>query len=122
MSAERCPRDLVRCPAIDASHIRWDRGVEVRRSRSRFARAKTPWYDIGGAEMDRKYMAIEHLADERLRAARRERGMTQIDVADQMAELGFPWSQPTVARVERGRRRLSLAEAHALMDILEQDQ
>src|SRR5215203_3793937 len=73
---------------------------------------------MGGAEMDRKYMAIEHLADERLRAARRERGMTQIDVADQMTELGFPWSQPTVARVERGRRRLSLAQAHALMDIL----
>jgi len=72
--------------------------------------------------MDRKYVAIEHLAEERLRAARRERGMTQIDLADQMAELGFPWSQPTVARVERGRRRLSLAEAHALMDILEQDQ
>jgi transcriptional regulator with XRE-family HTH domain len=72
--------------------------------------------------MDRKYVAIEHLAEERLRAARRERGMTQIDLADQMAELGFPWSQPTVARVERGRRRLSLAEAHALMDILEQNQ
>ena len=69
--------------------------------------------------MDRKYVAIEHLADERLRAARQERGMTQIDLADQMAELGFPWSQPTVARVERGRRPLSLAEAHALMDILE---
>jgi len=72
--------------------------------------------------MDRKYAAIEHLADERLRAARQERGMTQIDLADQMAELGFPWSQPTVARVERGRRPLSLAEAHALMDILEQNQ
>ena len=71
--------------------------------------------------MDRKYVAIEHLADERLRAARLERGMTQIDLADQMVELGFPWSQPTVARVERGRRPLSLAEAHALMDILEQN-
>ena len=71
--------------------------------------------------MDRKYVAIEHLADERLRAARREKGMTQIDLADQMAELGFPWTQPTVARVEGGRRRLSLAEAHALMDILEQN-
>ena len=71
--------------------------------------------------MDRKYLAIEHLADERLRSARRERGMTQTDLADEMAQLGFPWTQPTVARVERGRRRLSLAEAHALMDILEQD-
>ncbi len=71
--------------------------------------------------MDRKYVAIEHLADERRRAARQERGMTQIDLADQMAERGFPWSQPTVARVERGRRPLSLAEAHALMDILEQN-
>jgi transcriptional regulator with XRE-family HTH domain len=69
--------------------------------------------------MDRKYVAIEHLADEKLRTARQAQGMTQLDLADQMAELGFPWSQPTVARVERGRRPLSLAEAHALLDILE---
>jgi transcriptional regulator with XRE-family HTH domain len=69
--------------------------------------------------MDSKYVAIEHLADEKLRAARQSQGMTQLDLADQMAELGFPWSQPTVARVERGRRPLSLAEAHALLDILE---
>ena len=71
--------------------------------------------------MDRKYLAGT-LAYDRLRTARRERGMTQVDLADHMAELGFPWTQPTVARVERGRRQLSLAEAHALMDILEQNQ
>jgi Helix-turn-helix domain len=36
-----------------------------------------------------------------------------------MAQRGFRWSQPTIARVENGRRSLSLAEARALMDILE---
>jgi len=36
-----------------------------------------------------------------------------------MAERGFRWSQPTVARVENRRRHLSLSEARALMDILE---
>jgi hypothetical protein len=39
-----------------------------------------------------------------------------------MVQKGFRWSQPTVARTEAGRRKLSLAEARALMDILGLDQ
>jgi transcriptional regulator with XRE-family HTH domain len=72
--------------------------------------------------MDAKYEQADLRAAELLRTTRRERGLTQTDVAALMARHGFTWSQPTVARVERGHRALSLAEAHALMDILEQNE
>jgi transcriptional regulator with XRE-family HTH domain len=84
-------------------------------------RLHTVWEWHGGAEMDPKYVAIEHLAEARLRTIRREQGMTQRDLADRWPSWVFSSRQSTVARVERGRRRLSLAEAHALMDILEQN-
>jgi transcriptional regulator with XRE-family HTH domain len=69
--------------------------------------------------VDEEYVQAERLAAELLREARQERGLTQVDVADEMAQRGFRWSQPTVARIENGRRHLSLPEARALMDILE---
>jgi transcriptional regulator with XRE-family HTH domain len=73
---------------------------------------------VGVAGVDEEYREAERLAAELLRTTRRERGLTQLDIADDMAHRGFRWSQPTVARVENGRRQLSLAEARALMDIL----
>ena len=76
----------------------------------------------GGTEMvgvDDEYVKAERLAAELLRTTRRERGLTQLDVADEMAQRGFRWTQPTVARVENGRRHLSFAETRALMDLLE---
>ena len=69
--------------------------------------------------MDEEYLEAERRAAELLRNARQERGLTQVDVADEMVQRGFRWSQPTVARVENQRRHLSLSEARALMDILE---
>jgi transcriptional regulator with XRE-family HTH domain len=69
--------------------------------------------------VDDEYVKADRLAAELLRTTRRERGLTQLDVADEMAERGFRWSQPTVARVENGRRQLSFAESRALMDLLE---
>jgi transcriptional regulator with XRE-family HTH domain len=69
--------------------------------------------------VDEEYVQAERLAAELLREARHERGLTQVDVADDMAHRGFRWSQSTVARVENGHRHLSLAEARALMDVLE---
>ena len=75
--------------------------------------------DSRGVDVDEEYVEAERLAAALLRKARQERGLTQVDVADDMAERGFRWSQPTVARVENGRRHLSLSEARALMDILE---
>jgi transcriptional regulator with XRE-family HTH domain len=73
-------------------------------------------------DVDEEYLEAERLAAELLRKARQGRGLTQVDVADEMADRGFHWSQPTVARVENRRRHLSLAEARALMDILELDE
>ena len=70
-------------------------------------------------EVDQEYVEADRLAAELLREARQKRGLTQVDVADEMAQRGFRWSQPTVARVENRRRHLSLSEARALMDILE---
>ena len=75
--------------------------------------------DSRGVDVDEEYVEAERLAAALLRKARQDRGLTQVDVADDMAERGFRWSQPTVARVENGRRHLSLPEARALMDILE---
>lgn len=81
-------------------------------------RRKDEFQRHGVVGMDDEYMKVEHGAAELLRRARRERGLTQVDVADEMAQRGFRWTQPTVARVENGRRHLSLAESHALMDVL----
>ena len=72
--------------------------------------------------VDEEYTEAERLAAQRLRTTRKERGLTQVDVADDMAQRGFPWSQPTVARVENRQRHLSFSEARALMDILELDE
>jgi transcriptional regulator with XRE-family HTH domain len=72
----------------------------------------------GTVGVDEKYAEVEQAAAEILRRGRRDRGLTQLDVADEMRRQGFQWTQPTVARVENGRRHLSLAEARALMDIL----
>jgi len=72
----------------------------------------------GFAAVDEEYAEVERVAAKLLRTARQERGLTQLDVADEMTQKGFRWSQPTVARIENGRRQLSLAEARALMDIL----
>ena len=69
--------------------------------------------------VDEEYLHAERLAADLLRKTRHKRGLTQVDVADEMAQRGFRWSQPTVARVENGRRHLSLSEARALMDVLE---
>ena len=68
--------------------------------------------------MDKKSSDAEQRGIELLRKTRKERGLTQLDPADMMAERGFAWSQPTVARIEKGQRPLSLAEARALMDVL----
>jgi transcriptional regulator with XRE-family HTH domain len=72
--------------------------------------------------VDEEYTEAERLAAQLLRTTRQQRGLTQVDIADDMAQRGFPWSQPTVARVENRQRHLSFSEARALMDILELDE
>ena len=72
--------------------------------------------------VDEEYEKAERLAADLLRRSRIEHGLTQLDVADEMAQRGFRWSQPTVARVENGHRHLSFVEARALMDVLGLDE
>jgi hypothetical protein len=94
------------CWPVDVGDLWWDRGISL------------PFLDDQRCRMDEKYLDADRKAVELLRAARQGRSLTQADIADAMAELGFHWTQPTVARVENGQRPLSLAEARALMDIL----
>src|SRR6476660_3083742 len=66
---------------------------------------RSRWWRV--VVVDDEYVKAERLAAELLLRARRERGLTQVDVADEMAQRGFRWTQPTVARVENGQRHIS---------------
>ena len=65
------------------------------------------------------YAERERYADQQIRRARVEMGWTQEDLAHAMRQLGFRWSQSTVARVEGGRRPVQFAEVAALADLLD---
>jgi transcriptional regulator with XRE-family HTH domain len=58
------------------------------------------------------------MADQRfaqnLRAAREHAGLSQAALAAEMAEMGYPFHQQTIARIEGGSQRVRLAEALAL--------
>lgn len=54
----------------------------------------------------------------RIRVVREAQGMSQQDVADQVADHGVRWHQTTVAKVEAGERELRLSEAVAVADVL----
>ena len=53
-----------------------------------------------------------------LRAKRLEAGLSQRQVGERMREIGFPFEQQTVQRIESGGRRASIGEARALARIL----
>jgi transcriptional regulator with XRE-family HTH domain len=55
----------------------------------------------------------------RLRAIRKERGLSQDDVARRMTEGGRPLSKVALLRIEKGTRGLSLDEALALARVLD---
>lgn len=61
-------------------------------------------------------------ADERLGASvkylRERTGMTQAELARRMTELGWPWHQSTVYRVESGRQSLRFPEAVDVATVL----
>jgi transcriptional regulator with XRE-family HTH domain len=48
---------------------------------------------------------------ERIRELRKARGMTQQELAARISRLGVPIHQTAIARVESGKRELTLAEA-----------
>jgi transcriptional regulator with XRE-family HTH domain len=67
------------------------------------------------------YEARERYVDRLIRLHRKKKNWRQEDLADAMQEQGFGWEQPTVARVERGQRRVSFRELVALVDVLDVD-
>ena len=53
-----------------------------------------------------------------VRDARIRAGLSQGELGRRMKDLGWPWSQQTVARTEDGKRKLSAGEAAAIARIL----
>lgn len=64
------------------------------------------------------YPATDAAFARAVKSAREMAGLTQDDVAAQMAGRGFPFHQATVYKVETGSRKVSIAEATALSSIL----
>lgn len=60
--------------------------------------------------------ALDHEArmGRRMQMLREERGWSQADLAERLAEVGWPVHQTTVAKLEAGRRPLRVAEVYAL--------
>ncbi len=59
----------------------------------------------------------ERIIGAKFRALREEHGWTQADVSDRLAALGVPLHQTNVAKLEKGRRPLRVAEAFALAQV-----
>lgn len=57
---------------------------------------------------------------ENMKAERERSGESQTGLAKKMADLGFPFHQTTIRRIEAGQRPVQLAEALALSTILGQ--
>jgi transcriptional regulator with XRE-family HTH domain len=53
-----------------------------------------------------------------VRLFREEAGLSQSDLAEEMARRGIPWYQQTVGRVEAGRQQVRATELAALAEIL----
>jgi transcriptional regulator with XRE-family HTH domain len=53
---------------------------------------------------------------ENLKRMREDKGLSQTALARQMAEMGFPFHQMTISRIEAGRRDVGLVEAVALAE------
>ncbi|MFZ8758630.1 helix-turn-helix domain-containing protein [Microbacterium sp. HMH0099] len=55
---------------------------------------------------------------EAFRLARQAVGLSQADVAAQMATFGYEMSQPVVGKIERGERKVTIGEGEALSAIV----
>lgn len=66
---------------------------------------------IGGARAEAAFAL-------NLRMARTAKGITQAELAEQMAKRGFSWHPPTVYKVEANERQIQLGEAMELARIL----
>lgn len=55
---------------------------------------------------------------EAFRLARQVAGLSQSEVAAQMADYGYEMAQPVIGKIERGERRVSIGEGEALSAIV----
>lgn len=55
---------------------------------------------------------------ENLKRYRDNSGLTQTELAERLSELGFAFQQPTILKVEHGKRGLRMDEALAVAEIL----
>jgi transcriptional regulator with XRE-family HTH domain len=71
------------------------------------------------ADDDQRLEVAERQFAANLKAAREARGISQVALAERMAELGHRWYQSTVTKIEGGRRAVRIGEARDLAAILE---
>ena len=64
--------------------------------------------------MVEQHLTIEKVAARRLREERRRQGLTQDDLASRCVDLGEPIARTTIAKIENGKRALSLSDVFVL--------
>jgi transcriptional regulator with XRE-family HTH domain len=62
-------------------------------------------------------LGLEQKMCEKFQVLRRERGWSQLDVSEKLAEWGIDMHQTTVAKMEKGKRPLRVAEMFALAHV-----
>ncbi len=58
------------------------------------------------------------IAGKKVRALRESRNLSQVELAERMADMGHAWHQTTVSKVEAGTRAIQFDEAWAATFIL----
>lgn len=67
---------------------------------------------------ERSAESVDAVFANAVRDARLAAGVSQDDLATQMAQRGFDFHQTTIAKIERGARRVTVGEAAELADIV----
>ncbi len=71
-----------------------------------------------GAEGNREAMLLlERRMADKFRILREERGWSQSELSDRLAEWGFDLHQTSIAKLEKGKRPMRVAEMHALAHV-----
>jgi transcriptional regulator with XRE-family HTH domain len=77
--------------------------------------------DGEGVEAEMEFVDASRWFGVNLKFVREKLGESQTGLAKRMADLGFPWHQTTVSRIEAGERPAQLGEAWALCRLLQVD-
>lgn len=67
------------------------------------------------------FSELDTAIGEAVKSARLKAGISQQAIADAMTFRGFDFHQPTVGKIERGERRVTIGEAFALADVFGMD-